>query len=43
MVPGLLVSDLLLLNQFPDVEADRTVGRKHLPILLGRKNQSFPN
>ncbi len=38
LVPGFLVSDLLLLNQFPDVEADRTVGRKHLPILLGRKN-----
>jgi len=38
LVPGFLVSDLLLLNQFPDVEADRTVGRNHLPILLGRKN-----
>lgn len=38
LVPGFLVSDLLLLNQFPDVEADQTVGRKHLPILLGRKN-----
>lgn len=38
LVPGFLVSDLLLLNQFPDVEADKTVGRKHLPILLGRKN-----
>lgn len=38
LVPGFLVSDLLLLNQFPDVEADQTVGRNHLPILLGRKN-----
>lgn len=38
LVPGFLVSDLLLLNQFPDVEADRTVGRNHLPILIGRKN-----
>ena len=36
MVPLLLVSNLLLLNQFPDVEADRTVGRRHLPILWGR-------
>jgi 1,4-dihydroxy-2-naphthoate octaprenyltransferase len=26
LVPFFLVSDLLLLNQFPDVEADRTVG-----------------
>lgn len=38
LVPGFLVSDLLLLNQFPDVEADMTVGRKHLPIMMGRKN-----
>ena len=35
-VPFFLVSNLLLLNQFPDVEADRSVGRKHFPILLGR-------
>jgi 1,4-dihydroxy-2-naphthoate octaprenyltransferase len=32
-----LVSDLLLLNQFPDVEPDKTVGRRHLPIVWGRK------
>ncbi|WP_372614221.1 prenyltransferase [Halomonas sp.] len=31
----LLVSELLLLNQFPDVEADRWIGRRHLPIVLG--------
>lgn len=36
LVPAFLVSDLLLLNQFPDVEADRTVGRKHYPITIGR-------
>ncbi len=35
VVVGLLVSELLLLNQFPDCEADRRVGRRHLPILLG--------
>lgn len=34
---GLLVSNLLLLNQFPDIEADRQVGRKHLAI-----RYSFP-
>jgi 1,4-dihydroxy-2-naphthoate octaprenyltransferase len=28
LVPFFLVSDLLLLNQFPDVEADKWVGRK---------------
>lgn len=37
LVPTFLVSNLLLLNQFPDVEADRSVGRKHYPITLGRK------
>jgi len=36
-VPFFLVSNLLLLNQFPDVEADRGIGRKHYPITLGRK------
>ncbi len=36
LVPFFLVNDLLLLNQFPDVEADRSVGRRHYPILLGR-------
>jgi 1,4-dihydroxy-2-naphthoate octaprenyltransferase len=37
LVPFFLVSDLLLLNQFPDVEADRSVGRYHLLIALGRR------
>ena len=37
LVPFFLVSDLLLLNQFPDVEPDRTVGRHHFPIAIGRK------
>ncbi len=37
LVPFFLVSDLLLLNQFPDVEADKWVGRRHLPIIIGRK------
>lgn len=35
LVPFFLVSNLLLLNQFPDVAADRTVGRDNLPIALG--------
>lgn len=30
-----LVSNLLLLNQFPDIDADRRVGRKHLAIAWG--------
>ncbi len=39
-IPFFLVSNLLLLNQFPDVEADSTVGRKHYPILIGRKTSA---
>src|SRR4030067_3352576 len=41
LVPFFLVSNLLLLHQFPDVEADKTVGRRHFPILIGRKMSSF--
>lgn len=36
VVPLLQASNLLLLNQFPDVEADASVGRRHLPIAYGR-------
>jgi len=36
LCPAFLVSDLLLLNQFPDVDADRAVGRKNYPITHGR-------
>lgn len=41
LVPFFLISDLLLLNQFPDVEADQVVGRRHLPIILGRRASSI--
>ncbi|MFZ2096989.1 MAG: prenyltransferase [Anaerolineales bacterium] len=41
LVPFFLVSNLLLLNQFPDVEADKIVGRRHFPILLGRRISSY--
>lgn len=41
LVPGFLVSNLLLINQFPDVEADRSVKRRHLPIVIGRQASSY--
>ena len=41
LIPFFLVSDLLLLNQFPDVEADRAVGRNHLPIAIGRRASAY--
>jgi 1,4-dihydroxy-2-naphthoate polyprenyltransferase len=37
LVPTFLVSNLLLLNQFPDVDADKSIGRKHFPITIGRQ------
>jgi 1,4-dihydroxy-2-naphthoate octaprenyltransferase len=36
MPSGFLVHNLLLLNEFPDVEADKIAGRKTLPITIGR-------
>ncbi len=36
-----VASNLLLLNQFPDLEADREAGRLHLPILIGRKHAAL--
>lgn len=41
LVPFFLVNNLLLLNQFPDVEADRSVGRSNLPILIGRRRSAW--
>lgn len=37
LLPFGLVNNLLLLNQFPDVDADRRVGRLTLPMLLGKQ------
>ncbi len=37
---SILVGILLFLNEFPDVEVDKMAGRKHLVILLGRRNAS---
>ena len=33
---GILVHNLLLLNEFPDAEADGKAGRKTLPIVMGK-------
>jgi 1,4-dihydroxy-2-naphthoate octaprenyltransferase len=40
LVPFFLVNDLLLLNQFPDVDADREVGRRHFPMVMGRQKSA---
>lgn len=41
LAPFFLVSNLLLLNQFPDVEADRSIGRQHFPIVIGKRSSSL--
>ncbi|MBN1428099.1 MAG: prenyltransferase [Anaerolineae bacterium] len=41
LVPFFLVNNLLLLNQFPDVGPDRSVGRKHFPIVIGNRASSL--
>jgi len=37
---GILVHNLLLLNEFPDTEADKEAGRKTLPITIGKAKAS---
>ena len=41
LIPFFLVSGLLLLNQFPDVAADKSIGRKHFPIVIGTRRSSI--
>jgi 1,4-dihydroxy-2-naphthoate octaprenyltransferase len=41
LAPGILTSNLLFLNEFPDWEADRKGGRKHFVISLGKKDASY--
>lgn len=41
LAPGILTSNLLFLNEFPDREADEMGGRKHLVIAMGRKDARF--
>ncbi|MHC4598263.1 MAG: 1,4-dihydroxy-2-naphthoate octaprenyltransferase [Planctomycetota bacterium] len=37
---GLLVAGILFVNQFPDFEGDRAVGKRHLVVLLGTSTAS---
>jgi 1,4-dihydroxy-2-naphthoate octaprenyltransferase len=41
LAPGILTSNLLFLNEFPDWEADREGGRRHFVISLGKKDASY--
>lgn len=41
VIPGILVGTLLYLNQFPDIEADKSVGRRNMVILLGLEKAAY--
>lgn len=41
LIPFFLVNNLLLLNQFPDMNADREAGRNHVLIQYGKESGSF--
>lgn len=41
VVPFCLVNNLLLLNQYPDIQADANVGRNHFPIAYGVSNSNI--
>lgn len=41
LAPFFLVNNLLLLNQYPDISADRQVGRKTFPIVYGVNASNF--
>lgn len=41
LIPFFLGNCLWLLNQYPDVEVDQTVGRRSLPMLIGRQASSI--
>jgi len=41
LAPGILTSNLLFLNEFPDWEADKKGGRRHFVISLGKMDASY--
>lgn len=41
LVPFFLINNLLLLNQYPDIDADARVGRKTFPIAFGTSNSNI--
>jgi len=41
LAPGFLTANLLLLNEFPDMEADTKVGRRNLVMALGKSRSAW--
>jgi 1,4-dihydroxy-2-naphthoate polyprenyltransferase len=40
IAPGILTMQLLFLNEFPDAEADKAGGRRHIVVIFGKKVSS---
>ena len=40
-IPFLLINNLLLLNQYPDIKADKTAGRNHIVIKYGVNTANY--
>lgn len=38
---GLLTANILLINQFPDMESDATTGKNHLVVTFGKKKSTW--
>jgi len=36
LAPGIMIANVLYLNEMPDIEADAAAGRRNIPILIGR-------
>ena len=41
VIPFFLVNNLLLINQYPDIQADASVGRNHIPIAYGIRRSNM--
>ena len=41
LAPGFLTANLLFLNEFPDFEADKKGGRRHIVIALGKEKACY--
>lgn len=41
LIPFFLINNLLLLNQYPDIKADASVGRNTFPIVFGLKKSNL--
>ena len=38
---GLLTTNILLINEFPDMKSDKTTGKNHLVVTFGKKNSRW--